>query len=132
MHSFIVGETRTSTTTIRTSALIPFLNEVVRARATLTRNLEGDDAPDTHLLYTARAYTDVLAAKLKVLDRNRNKLAGDRASPRKPTVGALVELGKIGLRLVGATPANLAGVDALLGPDGPAAALEEEEESEEE
>ncbi|OQO11843.1 hypothetical protein B0A48_03570 [Cryoendolithus antarcticus] len=132
MHSFIVGETRTSTTTIRTSALIPFLNEVVRARATLARNLEGDDAPDARLLRAARAYADVLAAKLKVLDRNRNKLAGDRASPRKPTVGALVELGKVGLRLVGATLADLAGVDALLGPDGPAAALEEEEESEEE
>ncbi|KAK6436402.1 hypothetical protein LTR95_007409 [Oleoguttula sp. CCFEE 5521] len=131
-------------------ALVPFLNDAVRARAALARNLRDDDAPDAGLLRAARVAADTFTTKLKVFDRNRNKLAGDRASPRKAgTSGApagrntdvstlemqslrrgvlaLVEVGKIAVGLAGATPARLARVDALLGQDGPAAALSESE-----
>ncbi|KAK6411361.1 hypothetical protein LTR95_018102 [Oleoguttula sp. CCFEE 5521] len=130
--------------------VIPALNALVRARTALTNQTAGGDEPDALLEREARAAQANLVTSLRIFDRNRSQVTGDRRTPRKRSAAvafagsseastlemqslrriglAGVEIGKIGLRLAGATEADIASVDALLGPDGPADEEEEEEE----
>nr|OQO19187.1 hypothetical protein B0A51_13923 [Rachicladosporium sp. CCFEE 5018] len=130
--------------------LIPALNALVRARTALSNQTAGGDDPDAPLLRTARAAQVNLTTSLRTFDRNRNQVTGDRRTPRKRSAAVAFagsneastlemqslrriglaggEIGKIGLRLAGASEEDIASVDALLGPDGPADVEEDEEE----
>ncbi|KAK5110409.1 hypothetical protein LTR85_001034 [Meristemomyces frigidus] len=132
--------------------MFPSLNTTVRGREAHAKSLvDGDEEEQESTRAAAEEARRAMVEQLKAMHRNRNRITGDRTTPRKPRaraapagtnadtllelqslrrgVLALVEVGKLGLRHLGV---DTAGVDNILGVDAPASEEHEEDEEEQE
>jgi hypothetical protein len=69
--------------------MVPFLNATILARRAHARSMMGDDEEEQQRTEAAlNTAADTLVARLNVFNRNRNRVTGDRTTPRKARAGA--------------------------------------------